>query len=63
MRADVDPVADDTPDPPGPPMKLVKWAQLPPSLDFTRHTSHSCHQLTSAGVSIFDPLIARAAKN
>ena len=39
------------------PMKLVKSAQLPASLHFTRYESHSFHQLTSAGVSIFDPLI------
>ena len=36
-------------------MKLVKWAQVPGSLHFTSHKSHSCHQLTNAGVSIFDP--------
>ena len=39
------------------PMKLVKSAQLTASLHFTMYESHSCHQVTSAGVSIFDPLI------
>ena len=37
------------------PMDLVEWVQVQGRLPFTRHTSHSCHQFTGAGVSIFDP--------